>query len=246
MKHSFLQKAEKYMRAHKRKKQWYRVVISLACMVVFCTTYALILPAITMENGKCTLTEHTHSEACYTQVTSVPQEGPVCTAESLNIHQHKASCYDSKGNLTCGYSDFVVHCHDSSCYLNDETLWCPLPEIKTHTHTKSCYEVTQELVCEVESEHEHTDECYRQVTKRICKKNEIILHKHTPEKCFDEYGNLICGKTQVLEHVHTDACFGTVEVPVENSALTCTNTDEAHTHSSLCYGTWELTHGNQF
>lgn len=49
MKHGALQSAEKYMKAHKRKKSWYRVVTGLACVVVFCTVYALILPAITME-----------------------------------------------------------------------------------------------------------------------------------------------------------------------------------------------------
>ena len=33
----------------------------LSAFVVFCTTYALILPAITLENQEL----HTHSEACY-------------------------------------------------------------------------------------------------------------------------------------------------------------------------------------
>lgn len=62
MKHGALQSAEKYMKAHKRKKSWYRVVTGLACVVVFCTVYALILPAITMEKGACEIPEHTHSE----------------------------------------------------------------------------------------------------------------------------------------------------------------------------------------
>ena len=79
MKHGALQSAEKYMKAHKRKKSWYRVVTGLACVVVFCTVYALILPAITMEKGACEIPEHTHSEACYTQVTSATRTEPVCT-----------------------------------------------------------------------------------------------------------------------------------------------------------------------
>ncbi len=45
-----LPEAEKYSKAHRRRKHWRRVVTVLAAIVVFCTTYALILPAITMEN----------------------------------------------------------------------------------------------------------------------------------------------------------------------------------------------------
>lgn len=197
MKHGALQSAEKYTKARQRKKRWYRVVTGLACVVVFCTVYALILPAITMEKGACEIPEHTHSEACYTQVTSATRTEPVCTIESLNLHQHDDTCYDSEGNLTCGYADFVVHQHDSACYDENGNLWCPLPEIETHEHTRSCY---------------------------------------------DDDGNLICGKIQVLEHQHTDACFETVEEPADTEALTCTlPEDEKHTHTALCYGTWELT-----
>ena len=45
-----------------------------------------------------------------------------------------------------------------------------------------------------------------------------------------------------MEHQHTDACFETVEEPADTEALTCTlPEDEKHTHTALCYGTWELT-----
>ena len=282
MKQDALQGAEKYTKAHQRKKRWYRVVTGLACVVVFCTVYALILPAITMEKGTCEIPEHTHSEACYTQVTSVNRTKPVCTIESLNLHQHDDTCYDSKGNLTCGYADFVVHRHDSACYDENGNLWCPLPEIETHAHTESCYAVPEadasevhthtddcytvergELICAESTEpaHEHTDQCYEQIRtlicnlpaepaeegetaepELICDKAEVILHEHTAD-CFAN-GDLICGKIQVLEHQHTDACFETVEEPVDTQALTCTLPEgENHTHTALCYGTWELTCG---
>lgn len=225
MKKDALRGAEKYTKEHQRKKRWYRVVTCLACVVVFCTVYALILPAITLEKGACEIPEHTHSEACYTQVTSTRTE-PVCTIESLNLHQHDDTCYDSEGNLTCGYADFVVHRHDSSCYDEDGNLWCPLPEIETHEHTDSCYSVPETGEPEL-----------------ICDKTEVILHEHTSD-CFDDAGNLICGKIQVLEHQHTDACFETVEEPVDADTLTCTlPEDENHTHGPLCYGNWELTCG---
>lgn len=47
MKHYPLQGAEKYVDARWRKKRWYQVMSFLAAIVVFCTTYALILPAVT-------------------------------------------------------------------------------------------------------------------------------------------------------------------------------------------------------
>ena len=237
MKQDALQGAEKYTKAHQIRKRWYHVMTGLACVVVFCTVYALILPAITMEKGACEIPEHTHSEACYTQVTSATRTEPVCTIESLNLHQHDDTCYDSEGNLTCGYADFVVHQHDSACYDENGNLWCPLPAIKTHEHTGSCYAVP-EASAEV---HTHTDDCYTMERgELICDKTEVILHEHTSD-CFDD-GNLICGKIQVLEHQHTDACFETVEEPVDTEALTCTlPEDENHTHGPLCYGTWELT-----
>ena len=225
MKKDALRSAEKYTKEHQRKKRWYRVVTCLACVVVFCTVYALILPAITLEKGACEIPEHTHSEACYTQVTSTRTE-PVCTIENLNLHQHDDTCYDSEGNLTCGYADYVVHRHDATCYDEGGNLWCPLPEIETHEHTDSCYSVPETGEPEL-----------------ICDKTEVILHEHTSD-CFDDAGNLICGKIQVLEHQHTDACFETVEEPVDADTLTCTlPEDENHTHGPLCYGNWELTCG---
>ena len=295
MKHGALQSAEKYTKAHQRKKRWYRVVTGLACVVVFCTVYALILPAITLEKTGCKISEHTHSETCYTQVTSVQKTVPVCDAEMLNLHRHTPDCYDGDGNLTCSYADFVVHRHDSSCYDENGTLWCTLPEISAHTHSDSCYAVPEaeephvhtdacyimergELTC---TEHVHTDDCYTETSTLICSleesdghqhsddcyawnkaltcdlstepaevatepvlvcgKAEILLHEHTAD-CLEESGNLICGKIQVLEHQHTDACFETVEEPADTEALTCTlPEDEKHTHTALCYGTWELT-----
>ena len=49
MKQDVLQNADQYMKERRRKKWWHKVVISLAAIVVFCTTYALILPAVTLE-----------------------------------------------------------------------------------------------------------------------------------------------------------------------------------------------------
>ena len=233
MKHGALQSAEKYTKAHQGKKRWYRVVTGLACVVVFCTVYALILPAITMEKGACEIPEHTHSEACYTQVTSATRTEPVCTIESLNLHQHDGTCYDSEGNLTCGYADFVVHQHDSACYDENGNLWCPLPEIETHEHTRSCYAVPEtdapevhthtddcytvergELIC-TESAHVHTDDCYTETSALVCEED----HEHT-ESCYETTRELTCGDTEGPVHQHTDQCYEQIktlicELPTE-------------------------------
>lgn len=42
---------DKLIDNHRRHKAWQKVVMVLACITVFCTTYALILPAITMETS---------------------------------------------------------------------------------------------------------------------------------------------------------------------------------------------------
>ena len=223
MKHGALQSAEKYTKAHQGKKRWYRVVTGLACVVVFCTVYALILPAITMEKGACEIPEHTHSEACYTQVTSATRTEPVCTIESLNLHQHDGTCYDSEGNLTCGYADFVVHQHDSACYDENGNRWCLLPEIETHEHTRSCYAVPETDAPEV---HTHTDDCYTvERGELICTESTEPAHVHTDD-CYTETSALVCEE----DHEHTESCYKTTR------ELTCGDTEEpVHQHTDQCY-----------
>lgn len=223
MKKAALQGAEKYTKAHQREKRWYRVVTGLACVVVFCTVYALILPAITMEKGACEIPEHTHSEACYTQVTSATRTEPVCTIESLNLHQHDDTCYDSEGNLMCGYADFVVHQHNSACYDENGNLWCPLPEIETHEHTGSCYAVQETDAPEV---HTHTDDCYTvERGELICTESTEPAHVHTDD-CYTETSALVCEE----DHEHTESCYETTR------ELTCGDTEEpVHQHTDQCY-----------
>lgn len=47
-----LKKIEQILRYQRKWKKWQKVVASLACVVVFITTYALILPAITMDRDE--------------------------------------------------------------------------------------------------------------------------------------------------------------------------------------------------
>ena len=214
MKYDVLRGAEKYTKVHKRKRLRHRVVTVLAGVVVFCTTYALILPAITLEK-QCDIPEHTHTDACYAQVMSVEKRVPVCSAETLEIHRHTADCYDANGNPTCGYADFVVHSHDSRCYDETGNLWCPLPEIEAHRHTADCYALPEEhthaegcytsvrgsLVC---GEHVHTDACYTETAVLACGLEESEEHRHD-ESCYETSRERTCGIDS--DHSHTDACY---------------------------------------
>lgn len=67
------------------------MILCLSCVVVFCTVYALILPAITLERKT------------------------VCGQEE---HSHTEKCYSSDGQLTCGKTE---HTHTESCYADDKT-----------------------------------------------------------------------------------------------------------------------------
>lgn len=253
MKYDVLRDAEKYTKVHKRKRLRHRVVTVLAGVVVFCTTYALILPAITLEK-QCDIPEHTHTDACYAQVTSVEKRVPVCSAETLEIHRHTADCYDADGNPRCGYADFVVHSHDSRCYDETGNLWCPLPEIKAHRHTADCYALPEghthaegcytsvrgNLVC---GEHVHTDACYTETAVLACGLEESEEHQHD-ENCYKTSRELTCGIDS--DHSHTDACYEweqvlSCDLPTDSAedaqpVLVCTKPEIVlHRHTSDCF-----------
>lgn len=214
------------MKDHKKRQMWYRIVTTLAVVVVFVTTYMLILPAITMENkAECGITEHKHDANCYSSHYEKEKE-LVCTTDSLSVHKHTDACYDAEHKLICGYADFVIHEHDASCYDKDGNLVCTIPEHKLHRHTPECYQMQKQLVCTLEESvgHTHTPECYtKQQGALICGKEE---HTHS-EGCYDADGNLIC---TIEEHTHSDECYEWTDV------LTCTIPESAgHTHSEACY-----------
>ena len=214
------------MKDHKKRQMWYRIVTTLAVVVVFVTTYMLILPAITMENkAECGITEHKHDANCYSSHYEKEKE-LVCTTDSLGVHKHTDGCYDAEHKLICGYADFVIHEHDASCYDKDGNLVCTIPEHKLHQHTPECYQMQKQLVCTQEESvgHTHTPECYtKQQGALICGKEE---HTHG-EGCYDAEGNLIC---TLEEHTHSDECYEWTDV------LTCTIPESAgHTHREACY-----------
>lgn len=68
-----------------RLKKWKRMMLALSCVVVFCTVYALTIPAVTLA---CNMEEHTHTEECYSQDNEL-----ICGKEE---HTHTEDCYEKE------------------------------------------------------------------------------------------------------------------------------------------------------
>ncbi len=175
------QKVHDSIREHLRQKHWRRVVTALACVVVFCTTYALILPAVTMtEETYCGKEAHTHTqEECYERVLVCDLEEKEAT-EPVSGHTHTDECYETKSVLVCGLDESSDHSHGEGCYDEDGNLTCEQEETQGHTHDGNCYQEETSLTCGLEETesapdgHTHTDACYEE--KLVCQQEE---HEHT-------------------------------------------------------------------
>lgn len=75
--------AEQLNKKHRRKRTWYKILSVPICLVVIVTTYALILPAITMESTpdtSCGIAEQVHTDDCY-ELPGTPAHKEIqCTA----------------------------------------------------------------------------------------------------------------------------------------------------------------------
>ena len=172
-----LKDVEKYNKRHRRKKYRQRLVTMLGCIVVFCTTYAMILPAITLEKEVyCELKEHTHTRDCYVQLTDETSEqnnentvsdgdNQVDTHDTVSDGDNQVDAHD-----TVSDGDNQTDAHDTvsdndNQEITEYALTCTEEEGENHEHTFLCYG-NWELVCEQE-EHVHKLICYSDVTADI-------------------------------------------------------------------------------
>lgn len=170
-------------------------------------------PCYTRVRGELICTEHVHTDDCYTENSIL-----VCTEE----HGHGENCNTESSILACTEE----HEHGETCYTENPIPVCT----EEHGHNENCYNVQRVLSCGVESDHQHTDSCYTWQETLICGLSTEPVSEPT----------LICSIPQMPAHQHSDDCFA----PGEPEPLTCTlPVDENHTHTALCYGTWELTCG---
>lgn len=235
---SLLKKAEKLNHLRRQKTALHRLVHFLSFFVVFCTTYALILPAITQERETfCGMNEHKHDEACYIRNAEDAVYVLDCTYETLGVHVHGPDCLDEQGRVLCNQADYVVHTHGELCVDESGTVICALPEHASHVHTEPCSGMvgghchTDEcygfergtLTCQLPETagHVHTEECYTQGLL-LCTLEDNHAHSET---CYQE-GELVC--TQAEGHIHERDCY--------EQSLTCQLTEQAaHTHEDTCY-----------
>ena len=242
-----LQEALKLNKKRKRRQRWQKVVSAMAATVVFCTTYALILPAITMEHTPiCGIEAHEHTEQCFAhrQISEMR-----CEAAE---HIHDESCADELGNYQCGYGAYILHSHGESCVDQQGELICPLEEreshfhgedcsvcipactldeVPAHWHDPSCYGTERELCCgEEEYEaHVHAQECYEQESVLICAQDECLPHSHD-ELCYAEDDQLVCGQEETAGHIHEEECY-----TVEDVLLCQAREGEGHLHEEGCF-----------
>ena len=217
--------AEKFKREHVIKNRWHKIVTVLAAVVVFCTTYALILPAITWERSLiCEIKEHTHSDSCYQIVETEGTRELICTEDE---HEHTADCRLIETVLICSETPSQGHTHSEGCYGEDGELICALAESAGHTHDEDCYTTVETLVCE-KNVHKHNDNCYSVTEPRtenvlVC---ELPEHTHT-SACFDAPPAMDDGYyCEKIAHVHNELCY------FSNGSLRCTVPE--HTHTDAC------------
>lgn len=226
----------------KRSTVWKRVVSAMAAIVVFCTVYALVLPAITMsEDPICGQQAHEHTDACYRTEIRVPDcaaaahvhgkgctgtlENPACGFGEQVLHTHDGRCYDQKGQLICQLPELQEHIHSEACGKTEQKLICTQEETPGHTHAEACYEHEKVLICQEPEQqpHAHGDECYQLAEEPTCEQD----HEHTQE-CYERL--LICTQEEVAGHTHGDSCYE------EHENLICTEAEqEGHTHGETCY-----------
>lgn len=139
-------------------RKWQKVVAALACVVTFSTTYALILPGVTLENSNNAALEqsgiHEHTDECYTETEKL-----ICGLEESEGHEHTSDCYtEQQGALICTNEE-EDHEHTSDCYEWETILTCTEEEGEGgHTHTEDCYETERTLTCDKETGQAETTE----------------------------------------------------------------------------------------
>lgn len=216
---------KRYYRRYRQKQFWKKIVSVMGCFVVFCTTYALILPAITMDEGTiCGLHEHQHTSDCYLMGES--------------YHTHTDDCYVETLTYVCGQEEQDGF-FDELFYTPEENtsgsaFLYDVDEPARHVHDESCEEITMELICGLEESepHMHIDICYDENGELIC---ELPTESDEPL--------LIC---DITPHIHSDGCFPSEQdSEKEDSDESLKNTDatepeqicgkESHFHEENCY-----------
>ena len=206
---NFYERIEKFRKSRMGRLLNNRLFSVAAALVVFTTTYMLILPAITESTGiYCGQEEHIHDESCYTEEATL-----TCEIAESEGHTHSEDCYITVSELTCGLEESAGHTHGDGCYEVRTTLTCT-NEDEDHVHDESCYTTETVLTCQLaESEgHTHTDACYSESRELSCGLEESEGHTHT-DACYSKEEVLTCTEE---EHEHTASCYSNPNADLES------------------------------
>lgn len=146
MRNSFLRRAEKVNRVRRKHGRWTKLVSIMACAVVFCTTYALILPALTIETGReliCTETDesHVHTDECYRQPEILPEETPPQPAQpSVEVVDKAGTSTDGETPAQPQDGETPAQPQDGAAPESGEESSAPQPT--TMRHEGADYSVT--------------------------------------------------------------------------------------------------------
>ncbi len=96
------------------RRRWSWLTRTLSVCVMAGTIGALVLPAITMSQDPCSLTEHVHTAECYIRGEASEL---CCVLPEIIEHQHGDTCYEVgvEGPI-CGMQEIIPHTHDEACY----------------------------------------------------------------------------------------------------------------------------------
>ena len=214
-----LPEVEKYMKQSKKRRTWTKIVSVMACLVVFCTTYALILPAITQENKvTCTLAEHRHDENCYTTTVT---ENLICTKPEIVYHEHTDECYEI---VETAAQAGTTQVSDSAAETASEEESVDVTEVIADGQGEESGVMEDSAMAQdtsaIETE-EPGDETSTEVATEkvlVCTKPEKEVHEHT-ETCYEKIELEPTLSCELQEHVHGLACYADLTADVENSAV---------------------------
>lgn len=197
---------ETQLNKHRRKNRRKKILSVLGSIAVFCTTYALILPAITIsDTAFCGIEEHQHVDTCY-------EKELICDSASDTVeHVHSDTCYELEKRLICTLEE--GHTHTDLCTETERTLVCTLPEDGLHVHEDTCYEVDTVYLCDESDVHEHGENCWEEESVLHCTLTEDAVEHQHDDACYVT-GALIC-KQRV--HEHELQCFSNPDADVETA-----------------------------
>ena len=111
-------KIENYKETRKRSKKKKKAFLAISLVMILCTMYLLIIPALTQEGqAYCGYEEHIHDEACFVSET-IQEKTLICELEESEEHTHSDDCFE----ITESLGEPVLEC-----------------ELEEHTHLLECF-----------------------------------------------------------------------------------------------------------